>query len=225
MVLSGQTNVTLGSGEVYLYVLPYDTTKQSVITDFVGRKISAEPDKTFTASFYKNLTGVVAPERARIGTTWDPSFVYRTSMKLVSGKDALIVKNVVAEDTALERNAPFVYSMDCAFIGANNQAFDGEGNPCEFTIVNEYDYNYTIPLNASWVQSGITRLFAIFPHETTLGKKYTYPYTGYTSLPYVTRDDASHVFYKYNGFRLDPQESLNQDGVLFNSFWTFLSKT
>lgn len=221
VVVSGQTTVSLGSGEAFVYILPYDTDKEAVVTDFIGRH------NVFTAAVRKNDEGVLTPERSRIGTIWHPSFVYRTSMKLtklVVENDAIVMTNVVAQNTSLQRSAPFVYSLDCASVGNSYpyEARSSSGTPCAFTIVRDYGSNHTIPINPTWIGSGI-RYFAIFPHETTLGSTYTFPYEGYTSSPYKTRDDASHVTYKYNGqIRLDPEGSIANKQV-FNSFWTFFN--
>lgn len=223
VTLSGQTNVSLGTGEAFVYVLPYDEVEESVVTDFIGRYISADTANVFTAAVHKSTEGVLTPERSRRGMGWYPSFVYRTSMELTAEKDAIVMSNVVAQNTVLQRTAPFVYSLDCATIGHANQPLDSSFAPCEFTIVKGYGLNYTIPLNATWINSGVIRYFSIFPHESTLGATYTYPYEGYTSIPYVTREDASHVIYKYNGYGLDPSGSI-ANGELFNSFFTFLHK-
>lgn len=215
--VSGEANVTLGPNETFVYVLPYDTTKGVALTDFIGRYAPYEPNNNFTASFVwsgnEGTFGALTRERTRKGTTWDPSFLYRTSMRLV-GNDTVVAKNVVAPGTALERTAPFVYSLDCTLPSPD----------CEFTIAEGYGDNHSIVLNASWIGiSGVNRYFAIVPHETKIGQVYTYPYDAYVSLPYESRDDASHITYLYNGFRLAPYISLDENGNLYFSLNTFNS--
>lgn len=206
--LSGETNVTLGPDAKHLYALPYDTARGVVLTDFIGL-----PDEAtfFTASFVWNDTdNVLTRERTRKGTTWDPYFVYRTSMRLM-GNDTIVAKNVVAVGTALERTAPFVYSLDCMLPPCDREAF---------TIVEDYGDNHTISVDASW--GGELRRFAIYPHETKIGQIHTYPYDAYVSLPYQSRNDASHVTYTYyGGHRLTPYVSVNEDGNIFFSSDTF----
>lgn len=224
VAVSGQTTVSLGSGEAFVYVLPYDTYEEAVMTDFIGRYITADTDNVFTAAVRKNDEGVLTPERSRTGTNWYPSFIYKTSMKLTPTKDAIMMRNVVEKGTALERAAPFVYSLDCSEVLQGQPLKQSSYDPCVFTVVTEYTTDHAVILNTT---STDTRLFAILPHEPNsndLGLEYTYPFRGYSQYPYQTREDASHIIYTFNGARIDPYTTMKEDGTTFYSFPTFLNK-
>ena len=222
VTLSGQTNVSLGTGEAFVYVLPYDEAEQSVMTDFIGRYITADTVNRFTAAVHKSTEGVLTLERSRRGTGWYPSFVYKTSMKLTPNRDAIIMTNVVEKDTALEKTAPFVYSLNCSEIFQGQPIKHSSSEPCVFTVVKEYTTDHTVILNTT---SSDTRLFTILPHESNnndLGSEYTYPFRGFSKFPYQTREDASHIIYTFNGARLDPYTTMKEDMTTFYSFPTFL---